>query len=360
LSDDIIDHILQLYDSRWPDYVGGQIELLRAYRQLTEVDAQRLVERARALPNATFEAVSGALACYWPAVIPHHELLARDIFTTPHAYRDADESVVDELLVRLRMGHPQETGLSRDQSLMALVWANGPRVAQQFAQWRADPPNWRLIIYKSPLDFLREAGWTLTADGKRRDLFLPVAHQLVRRDGAGGPVTVAKMVDQECPWCQRQLVDLFDFDLSTVQLAFMNLQGQRLRIRTCASCLAFRTHFIFAAIDMQGNAYWDDANTEPEYGTSDSGFLALESRFALGEKHLSPYEAMAFGIDSAQVGGHPVWLQWPDYPPCPECHELMTYMAQIDGYSIGLKLDGVFFAFLCADCGRAATLYQNT
>ncbi len=103
MSDATIDRILQLYDPAiGPDYVARQTELLRLYRQLTEADAQRLVERVRALPNATFEAILGALACYWPGVIPHHELLARDIFTTPHAYRDADESVVDELLSRLR------------------------------------------------------------------------------------------------------------------------------------------------------------------------------------------------------------------------------------------------------------------
>ncbi len=357
MSDATIDRILQLYDPAiGPDYVARQTELLRLYRQLTEADAQRLVERVRALPNDTFEAILGALACYWPGVIPHHELLARNIFTTPHAYRDADESVVDELLSRLRAAPAPQDWLM----LASLAWANGPRVVRQFAQWRVDPPNWSLSVYSSPLDYLREAGWTLTDDGKRRDLFFPVAHGLVKRDETEGPVMVAKTVDQKCPTCQRQLVDLFDFDLASAQLAFMKLRGQRLRIRTCPSCLAFRTHFIFVEIDLQGNTHWDEANIQPKDSLSDTGFPIVESRLGLGERRPSPYEAIGFGADSAQVGGVPGWLQWPDYPQCPECHELMTYIAQVEDYSIGLDLGGVFFAFLCTNCGRAATLYQNT
>lgn len=358
MTESLYERILQLHTpARGIDYAARRAALMHAYRQLSESEARALAERADVLLDERIdlaEAVLGALSCYWPQVVPHQRCLDHELDTTPHIYRAAAEPIVAALFERLESIGRQDFLL-----LEALAWANGARVIEQFAAWRAQPPDWQL--YVPPEAYAHEAGWTLTADDQRRDLFLTTTFRLVERgEGDESPVTVLRYVTETCPWCNRQLADLFDFDLTDPALAFMGLNGTRLRIRTCLACVSFQP--VFAVATLDGYAAWRDHNPNPVIVDRSWDWNFPEDRLKLGEQRPTPYEALAVSfMFSSQVGGYPEWEQDAKYPICPVCQRPMLCVAQVETCDLrGEPADGHFYAFFCADCEQAATDYQQT
>jgi hypothetical protein len=69
----------------------------------------------------------------------------------------------------------------------------------------------------------------------------------------------------------------------------------------------------------------------------------------------------------SRLGGHPSWVQNADYPPCPECGRLMTFLIQLDavlpaGRDESEEIFGeeVFYGFWCDRCRVSAFKWQNT
>ena len=62
----------------------------------------------------------------------------------------------------------------------------------------------------------------------------------------------------------------------------------------------------------------------------------------------------------SQLGGFPEWIQGSSYPHCPLCKETMLFLGQISPVDLNHNAEGMFYAFLCAPCGKAATTFQAT
>jgi transposase len=55
--------------------------------------------------------------------------------------------------------------------LFALAWIADDLVRDQFRAWREYPPPWRSHLYVAPHEYAHEAGWELTMEGGRRELY---------------------------------------------------------------------------------------------------------------------------------------------------------------------------------------------
>lgn len=55
-----------------------------------------------------------------------------------------------------------------------------------------------------------------------------------------------------------------------------------------------------------------------------------------------------------------MWLQDAPYPRCPECQQVMKFLAQFDDGSMTPPEEGIYYSFYCSDCPIAAVNYQQT
>ena len=160
---------------------------------------------------------------------------------------------------------------------------------------------------------------------------------------------------------------MFDLDLSDPRFSGI-ATGSRLRIASCEWCSGFAT--IFTDVDFAGGSSWSAAN--PPDVLHEVGYGDLEeetwprSGLILGAERRTPFETLGRdtleALGMSQVGGHPEWVQYPDYPTCPTCSRRMVCVGQIAWEELedsGIE-DGITYAFLCVPCKIVATSTQQT
>lgn len=335
---------------------------LTAGRQLA-IDALNLIDDQPAMA----EEILDMLACFVDGALTevHGRLLDRNDYFRPFLYRGADPAYADPLIDELiRFDEWSNTQRSVNEALLILACIGGERVERQFRAWRETPPVWQRkpFLFVSPAAYSQEAGWELTSEGKRRDLFFHTSYRLVASDAPddSSAVKVLHKLDEACPACQQPLFALFDFDLASPKLKFLELEGERLVIKTCLNCTC--TNTVFMDVDWAGRASWSPDNQISPNDLPSWNFP--EYRLHIGTERRTPFESMAgHGSVSSpsQIGGHPMWWQDAEYPTCPKCHRLMMCIAQVeDGDLMGSPGEGALYTFLCAACGKSATVVQST
>jgi hypothetical protein len=99
-------------------------------------------------------------------------------------------------------------------------------------------------------------------------------------------------------------------------------------------------------------------------GSDDDVLPPSARRLALGPQRRTPFEAvgrlMLDETGTSQIGGHPEWVQDAEYPVCPGCQRLMTYIGQVSLDDVEEFSEGTFYGFACLPCGKGATNYQQT
>lgn len=320
------------------------------------------------------ERIAGDLAAWCPGVdlSPLQEgFLEAGHLDPEHLFRGAGPEVRDRLLA---LGDSPE---ARNLALACLAWVGDEEVVRRFAAWRRDPPPWAGELYRPPEDHAHLAGWEPTEDGTRRELTRTPCWPLVPRSTSApvGPA-VRSLVPREdaCPWCQGLLVDLLRVDLLRVDLLRADELareltgwppgGQVVAIPTCLVCGSFGT--VYSEPDADGGARWSRATPRPEYlpDASDElgdGELPRDS-LELDPTPRAPWFAVdwARGQPGSQIGGHPSWIQGPEYPTCPGCERSMPFLGQVEVEDLDPSGEGIYYAFLCRDCGTGATSYQQT
>lgn len=208
--------------------------------------------------------------------------------------------------------------LLTDKLLCALAWVGDERVVELFAGWRAQPPSWASDLYIPPHQYAREAGWELSSDGKRRNLYHEICYPLVSGDAAttASPVTV--LTD----------TNLFEIDGTADALAFLGCRQQIV---------------------------------VPMSETNLVGDLPRRS-LVLASATRSPWHAALDSLPTqySQIGGHPTWVQDAEYPACGTCNQTMPFIGQISCEDVEPNREGIFYAFLCSDCAITASTYQQT
>jgi hypothetical protein len=246
-------------------------ERLAGYKELSFEEARMLagyIVRLWETDAEVYEEFAGEvlqeLAWLFPGSMTglHQRLLDRGISVPDELFRDADPDTRDRL-IRMVEDNPQGKLAARQ-----LAYIGDPVVQSAFHRWRRSPPRGDPNLAGTIEEyFVREAGWELTKEGSRRDLYYQDCYQLIGRTEASAadvpcPASVITPHEEQCPWCGRQLVTLFDMDLGTPQLslfgsklpdrrlAFLAPGWNRLRIATCTRCTLFTT--IDTEVDGEG------------------------------------------------------------------------------------------------------------
>jgi hypothetical protein len=342
-------------DTLWRELDGAQVQQLVEHAAGCAADgdlaqAEALTEQLVALTDARLDRIL-------------EEFVSLGHFDPVPAFRRAGASVRDALLKRVR-----KDAEHRADVLGALAWIGDDTVVDLFARWRREPPAWASSLDVPPEEHAAGAGWELTVDGTRRNLFHTVCHALVQGgDPARSPVRVGEQSGEPCRWCGRPLVALLTLDPAPDALRGLALPAATMRILTCGRCVAFGP--LYARVVDPGPA-WHPANTQPgslphpdEDG--DEPYDLVGDRLVLAGAPCSPFRAVddshrlpGRDLRVSQVGGLPVWEQDPAYPRCPDCGEHMVFVGQVDGAD--LHSAGVLYAFVCYEDLVGATAYQCT
>jgi len=349
--------------------------LLAAFRSLTmeqaNILAQWTLQRYDARPDRLdWQQLLARIANFVDGGLlgMYSELLTRELFWPGAMYRGADPASRDHLIRRVEDRAPDRKALN--DLLLCLAWIGDETVQDLFRSWRVHPPAWRTALYSPPESYAVEADWELTPAGERRDLFYTTSYELVAVDRTVGmeganPVRAAvsePVAGKECGWCGRNLSILFALDLRDSRLAFLGLSGTSLHIARCDFCSPYAT--VFTDVDLEGDVRWSASNG-PQPVDFDSGWAEyplVGRQLVLGPRRRTSAETVGIyqGAHNSELGGHPDWIQDAEYPACPECQRRMTFIGQVETDDVIENAEGITSAFLCAECGQAATTYQQT
>ncbi|HEX7733308.1 MAG TPA: hypothetical protein VF458_00540 [Ktedonobacteraceae bacterium] len=299
----------------------------------------------------------GTLVPLLPMLVAHQQ------FYPGHLYLNAGEHTCQQILELLHAPSQKRRG----HLLQALAWVGTEGVQAQFSAFRLHPPAWRTELFLPPENYSQEAGWELTADGRRRDLYFSTCYELIPAGQADStPRAAESTTDQgRCAWCQRPLQRVLDLDLSDPRCRWITAEGEHLSLAVCSRCSFYATTYL--DITLGGEVHWSPLNGEMpallHRIPDESGVVELPAPLGLGKARSTPFEAVGrFLLDepgTSQLGGHPEWIQDAFYPKCPACQQTMPFLGQIafEDWEDG---EGVFYLFLCLSCKKAATHYQQT
>lgn len=254
-------------------------------------------------------------------------------------FREANQEVCIHLLGLLETDlEAQPHGyMIRGDIVEALAWSEAPVAFEAFCQWRRNPPVWAKSLSQPPEWYTRVAGWELTEDEQKRDLYHSECYELVpwNEEETAFPsdlVSIYTPAKETCPSCGRQQKYLFTLDARDPRLRFLDPFRDRIIVPMCPFCEDF-----------------------------DEDHPSVKQRLVLGPAR-NPYETISlYWTDGlSRVGGHPEWVQYPDYPTCETCHMTMKFIAQLGITDIDPGFEGIAYAFLCSECGTTATTYQCT
>lgn len=307
--------------------------------------------------NYIADAVPGALMGLYP------RLLQRNFaYGTSSLFREADAAIYEQLIAWIES---EEQSPYSPQELLALVaWINNEAVTARFNQWRNEHPLWIENLPMAIEWFSFIAGWELTDEGQRRELYYPMCWNLLPSpkgdsEPRSQPIEMILPHEGYCSWCQQSMVTLFDLHLQDSQLRFLGLQGERLRIALCPNC-TIQDYQIITDVDLRGGSRWSFLSGERPrrlrlYKNEKLEEMALpQSPLVLGATRRTPFIS-----EGSHLGGCPGWIQNPEYPQCPQCQQTMTFIGQYEPYQVDY-IEGIIYAFLCKKCLKATTVYQQT
>ncbi len=367
----------------WARVVAAASEALNAYRALSQEQAHELATYALAVFDASrgnygdeglAREMLGDLAIFVPGALRglYPQLIERELFWPGQMYLHADAAARNQLIALVE--ETMEGSYERSYALKSLAWIGDETVQAQFSIWRRKPPTmWtRSVSAPWPIEEnLKDAGWELTSEGKRRNLYYQQWRHLLpekQADNLGlpAPVSAGSLHNEPCPWCGLKMAYIIDLDLRDPRLAFLGFSGERLRIPFCKWCSLGK--IIYSDIDLHGAARWSAANgPTPEYITDRTAGQYdprwKEVHYTFGPLSDNPSEPLfsCMTLDRTRLGSLPQWVQYPEYPECPDCHQSMRCLGQFDpGDMMQGGDEGWDYAFVCAACCKAAVCHQQT
>ena len=101
---------------------------------------------------------------------------------------------------------------------------------------------------------------------------------------------------------------------------------------------------------MHGASHWSEHNGEHDPHQAEENIPLSPGQLVLGQRRRTPFETGAsyWQRGLSQIGGHPAWVQYPEYPCCPGCQQTMMFVGQLEPIDILADTEGMIYAFLCA------------
>ncbi|PQP83294.1 DUF1963 domain-containing protein [Paenibacillus sp. PCH8] len=311
------------------------------------------------------------LVCYHDlsltAEIP--ELLEQEIYYPAILYQSASAEMRDRLLQQVNTDDE-----NRNHILLMLAYIGDDVVVQQFRQWRQSPPTWSSELYVAPEHYTTEAGWELTKDGQRRELFTTPSYSLYKvKESEATNVAITEdslsMLTSSincCPWCGSALTTLINLDVKHPALRDVSWHAQRLQIQTCVICSSYGV--VYMERDAAGEPLWSSHNVmpvgaddiDPEDYVKLTPDVGRQFRIANASRHAFHASEWAMEPSLSQVGGHPGWVQDAEYRICLRCSTRMKAVAQLDWGEVEAYGEGMYYMFICEPCQMTAVSYQQS
>jgi len=144
----------------------------------------------------------------------------------------------------------------------------------------------------------------------------------------------------------------------------------RLELATCLSCLGWEKQPLFYRHDQNGcptNVGYDGPAVKPQFPVGP----LKETEICLAETPRRCYWqdwALSNNRENLnRIGGEPCWIQSAEYPQCPLCQRIMSYLMQLDS---NLPMDeerewlwgsgGIGYCFWCDQCKVSGFFWQCT
>lgn len=272
-------------------------------------------------------------------------------------FRKAPNDIRDTIISHLQGSNP-----NRNHLLCALPWIDDNKVTDIFRKWKAHTPEWSNDLFIPPYRYSEQAGWILDSRNDKRSLVSKVCYPFVKEPAElSDPIIPISYSELECQWCKLPMVVLFEVDLKSNYLSHLGLQGDKLKIATCANCTCYGP--IFTKVDMNGNFNWSKFNSTPDYlDTNTSGFEKLSERnIRFSSSTRSPFFAANQFLQTSlsQFGGYPTWIQDAEYLDCPQCRDKLDFIGQISHEDIDKYGEGIFYTHMCKRCMITGTNYQQ-
>ncbi len=286
-------------------------------------------------------------------------------------FRLADAEVRDHILAFLEDNSPvhNQHEYEEQQMLAALAWIGDQVVQARFAMGKPFKKGSHNLSFQS---LMQNAGWELTAQGQRRDLYYHSCFSLILNEQGNeevsSPVKTGRLCEERCRGCGRHLFALFDCDLRAPVLSFFSIHGSHLRMAMCPTC-TMMGELVYIDVDWDGSVYWsvdtgEDPIEEPLEDLNDwEDMPALRPAvLVLGTSRPTPYETYRAHTQEglSQFGGFPSWIQTPEYPLCPKCQQTMKFVGQCALVDILPQTEGILYAFLCVECKKAVITFQQS
>ena len=306
-----------------------------------------------------------SLSCYRDYIFSDEmlQLVLQGSYNAAILFRNAPASIRDQCLAQIMIDHNK-----RHAILLALAWIRDDQVVQQFNQWRHSPPSWANEMYIPVEKFSYEAGWELTAEGKRSDLFLPVNYAIDKSDGGNHPENQDgfKLLAPSrhiCAWCGGELTKLVELDSQHAAVKALNWPHPFITVETCLNCNAFSE--LAMDINEQGEAIWSKYNKEPNYlpePDEEIASVTVNGQYQIAKQPRALYHSAEWMLEgtNSQIGGYPAWIQDAYYPTCPCCGQKMTFIGQVDFEQIVDGYEGMYYIFVCSIDQITNTLFQQT
>ncbi|MHA7583204.1 DUF1963 domain-containing protein [Paenibacillus vandeheii] len=311
------------------------------------------------------------LVCYHDislsAQIP--ELLEREIYYPVILYKSASAEVRDQLLQQVNTDDE-----NRNNLLLMLAYIGDEVVVDQFKQWRQSPPRWADQLHAAPERYTTEAGWELTNEGQRRDLFITPNYSLYKvkenesadDTSIGAPISMLLTRADNCEWCGSPLTTLIDLDVRHPALKDVAWNSERLQVQTCVICSCYGV--VYMEMDSAGEPCWSAHNEMPvgadDLDPDDYAQLVPDAgrQFRIATSPRQAFHASEWAMEPSlsQIGGHPGWVQDAEYPNCPCCTLSMRAVGQLDWSEVEEYGDGMYYMFICEPCQMTGVSYQQS
>lgn len=382
-----IMHTPKRYDPL-KNYIKYEKSMEEVYTLLSKEDIEKMKSYALELiKNDELELAQNILipiVCYRDEAVAAclRALIAKGECYPEVIFKDAPADIRDYLIGLIGGINNDSETLNLNNILLALAWIGDEKVVELFSSWRTNPPKWRDKLYIAPEKYSLEAGWELTEDGKRRNLFYESCYKIESYDEEDSAVSKANAdykdsivsktepvlflhpKTEKCEWCGKDLVSILNFNLRDSACSFIELNEaiDSLDIMTCIFCNCYG--YIYSEFDATGKSKWSELNIIPQYlyENEDDEFEFPKKSFVMSREKRSCYHSASQFLETtfSQIGGHPTWIQDAEYPKCPKCSQHMTFIAQFDWEDVENYGEGIYYAFICSDCNIAATHYQQS
>lgn len=254
----------------------------------------------------------------------------------------------------------------RDKLLSRYDAANDPRMQALILECLVMQGDEVVATTFGPNNVTYEAGWVVDSDGQSRELVFDTAYAV----SPGPGMMVGIPCDERCGTCGSELTRLFLFDGTDPRLRHVKID-HTIFVMACMNCL-FYVEALYTRFTACGDAeliqpyrtmYVDTAQmvSTEEDKAHHKKFCDELSRveLQLSEQPVPPFSASCPWSGST-VGGFPGWIQYPQYPTCPDCGRDMMFFAQLQWDILIDWMDGTLYVHLCPSCGVSSVLHQQS